>query len=653
MQPRREVWEYGGIPLQSLCPQLDGVQTLLSFHGKLFARSKAGRQGQRIVAPSDVAQVLELTTNQVDVLTEVLAALSFANAAAVGGAAAAAAAPAAPLGQEEIYLHELSLFLLAQLFSKEAQRADAVEYWPDPNSSGFAAAVGGAGFGAGQELLSPTRRSQPGGRSLLRQQLQGHLRAQIMAMRGFGDYLRRNLKPAIEVVLETWPPAPGTLVSERELDRLGFVLGATTGGRGSLEAESISGAVGATHGGPGGQYVPLSVEAAVGALRAVWQEECVDSPRLLAFSTTSLNSSASSPSPKFQRSMGMVAPAGQVDDSAISGVYRGTVVRGEGDLPHGDVRISDCHEAVIYLLAPLQAAFISGCSDCTVVVGAVGRLLRVERCDKVQVIAAANRLLIASCHECSFNVGTPRPPALIGDNRFLRLGPFNTRYERQSVHVREVGLRCDLPNRFDSPVVLVGKDRKSLAGSTSNSPRPGGGAGGGGTSSSSSSSAAAAAAKSSFSLQSPDEFLPFVVPFLGGSGPLAAGAAPALASRWNHLASSAQRGPGPLYLFPLPPDYERALQRRLSLTHDMRNKFKQAGLTKDKERELNDAIQGYFKEWLVGSNLLRQIYDLSTLEKEEMAAASASAAAVGLSPIPGPAGLAEARGGGGGGAGGC
>lgn len=44
----------------------------------------------------------------------------------------------------------------------------------------------------------------------------------------------------------------------------------------------------------------------------------------------------------------------QVDDSAISGVYRGTVVRGEGDLPHGDCRVTDCHEAVIYLLAPLQ-----------------------------------------------------------------------------------------------------------------------------------------------------------------------------------------------------------------------------------------------------------------------------------------------------------
>ena len=50
----------------------------------------------------------------------------------------------------------------------------------------------------------------------------------------------------------------------------------------------------------------------------------------------------------------MQPPLAQVDESAIAGVYRGTVVRGESDLPHGDVRVTDCHEAVIYLLAPLQ-----------------------------------------------------------------------------------------------------------------------------------------------------------------------------------------------------------------------------------------------------------------------------------------------------------
>ncbi|KAG2454002.1 hypothetical protein HYH02_001045 [Chlamydomonas schloesseri] len=669
MLPRREVWEYGGLPIQALCPQLDNVQTLLSFHGKLFARGKPGPNGQRLVSSADVAAVLELTATQVEVLTEVLAALSFASSSTSATPTSTAAAtstapppPGAALGSEEVVLHELSLFLLAQLFSKEAQRADAVEYWPsaDPTGGGFGGGFGGGGFGgggpgsgfAGDSLLSPTRRSSSG-RSLLRQQLQGHLRTQVMAVRGFGDYLRRNLRPALEVALEAWPPAAGgaTPVSARELDRLAFIIGAggsSSVGAGSRAAaaadpEPLSAVVGLSHaGGPGGAYVPLGLDAAASALRSLWAEDAaaaIESPRLLAFS--GLGGSASSPSPKFQRSMGMVAPAGQVDESAIAGVYRGTVVRGESDLPHGDVRVTDCHEAVIYLLAPLQAAFISACSDCTIVVGAVGRMLRVERCDKVTVIAATSRLLVSSCHECAFNVGTPRPPCLIGDNRFLKLGPYNTRYEKQAAHAREVGLRCDLPNRFDSPVVLQGKDRsKGLAGATPSSPRLGS------SSSPASSSAAAAAAKASYSLQPPDEFLPFVVPFVGGAGALAGGAAPPLASRWNHLAASSARGgaTAPLYLFPLPPDYERALQRRLGLTHDMRSKFKQAGLTKDKERDLNDAIQGYFKEWLVGSNLLRQIYDLSTLEKEELAAAAAatSAGAVGLSPPPPQPPLAEA-----------
>lgn len=39
----------------------------------------------------------------------------------------------------------------------------------------------------------------------------------------------------------------------------------------------------------------------------------------------------------------------------------------------------------------------------------------------------------------------------------LTANPSTTRsYERQFHHVREVGLRVDLPNRFDQPVVLVG-----------------------------------------------------------------------------------------------------------------------------------------------------------------------------------------------------
>ena len=55
-----------------------------------------------------------------------------------------------------------------------------------------------------------------------------------------------------------------------------------------------------------------------------------------------------------------------------------------------------------------------------VVVGAVGRVLRVERCERLQLVAAAARILITSCHDCVFYLGVNRPPLLLGDNRFLQ-----------------------------------------------------------------------------------------------------------------------------------------------------------------------------------------------------------------------------------------
>lgn len=51
----------------------------------------------------------------------------------------------------------------------------------------------------------------------------------------------------------------------------------------------------------------------------------------------------------------------------MQGVCKSTVVRGEDDFPDGLLRITDCHDCVVYALAPLQYATVAGCSDCTVV----------------------------------------------------------------------------------------------------------------------------------------------------------------------------------------------------------------------------------------------------------------------------------------------
>lgn len=112
------------------------------------------------------------------------------------------------------------------------------------------------------------------------------------------------------------------------------------------------------------------------------------------------------------------AEGGVVD---IQGVCKSTVAKGEDDFPDGILRITDCHDSVIYALAPLQYASITCCSDCTVVVGAVGKMLRVERCERLQLIAGCVRICISSCHESVFYLGVNRPPLLLGDNRFVQV----------------------------------------------------------------------------------------------------------------------------------------------------------------------------------------------------------------------------------------
>lgn len=64
-----------------------------------------------------------------------------------------------------------------------------------------------------------------------------------------------------------------------------------------------------------------------------------------------------------------------------------------------------------------------------------------------QVIATSVRCYISSCHDCTACLGVNHPPYLIGDNRFISIGPFNTRYERLLQHMAQAGVRQDQPNR--------------------------------------------------------------------------------------------------------------------------------------------------------------------------------------------------------------
>ncbi|KAK8562104.1 hypothetical protein V6N13_148771 [Hibiscus sabdariffa] len=103
----------------------------------------------------------------------------------------------------------------------------------------------------------------------------------------------------------------------------------------------------------------------------------------------------------------------------IEGVSKSSYVKQASDLKNSSVKVINCHDSVIYALAPLRYATLYGCSDATIVLGAVGKAVRVEHCERVQVITASKRVCIVNCRECLFYLGVNQRPLIVGDNHKL------------------------------------------------------------------------------------------------------------------------------------------------------------------------------------------------------------------------------------------
>ncbi len=153
----------------------------------------------------------------------------------------------------------------------------------------------------------------------------------------------------------------------------------------------------------------------------------------------------------------------------VHGVHRATVLRGESDFLSTNsidgenidkdatpktFRVLDCHDAVVYCLAPIDYATISCCTDCIVILGAAGKAVRVERCERVQVVIAAQHVVINTCHDCIFYLAVNRPPVLLGDNRFVQLAPHNAGYDQLEDHVTRSGIKPE-PNAWCNVTPLL------------------------------------------------------------------------------------------------------------------------------------------------------------------------------------------------------
>uniref|UniRef100_M4CGH0 TBCC domain-containing protein 1 n=1 Tax=Brassica campestris TaxID=3711 RepID=M4CGH0_BRACM len=261
-----------------------------------------------------------------------------------------------------------------------------------------------------------------------------------------------------------------------------------------------------------------------------------------------------------------VAPSGR-GPCLIEGVSKTSLVKQASDLRGRSVKVVNCHDSVIYLLAPLRYATVHGCSDTTIVLGAVGKALRVEHCERVHVIAASKRVCIANCRECVLFLGVNQRPLIVGDNHKLQVAPYNTYYSHLEEHMSEVGVEPTI-NKWDKPLALGAVDpHDSLY-------HPAG---------------VVDAQAESAACVDPDQFINFLIP------------------NWFSGEEIGSTKDNP---FPLPEAYMAAQQRNLKNLEETRQSLRETPLEENRKKELSSALHVYFKDWLYASGNIRQLYCL-------------------------------------------
>ncbi|XP_013663543.1 TBCC domain-containing protein 1-like [Brassica napus] len=542
IHPRRVSFEHGLLPIQKLV-FADPIQTLAPVKQKLADAASNNRVGSGVIA-----EALQISGDHARLVLETLGSVLHSEGDPLVGAK--------PEEVESVGadLRDLVLFLYIQSYKKLLPRthkdsAAVADVWPSTSAfDGYLSALSPI-----QLVRSNSRRFMPSQADDEAHQL---------------SYLQKHLANIISLLAE---PVEGEgeeslVLSMEAFEHLGFLV--QFGDKGSDISPLSQATPFFANSDPDMPAVPVPasqvhdwlLQNIASALESITERISgkENGPSNASDQDDAMSDACEAPN--------KVAPSDR-GPCLIEGVSKTSLVKQASDLRGRSVKVVNCHDSVIYLLAPLRYATVHGCSDTTIVLGAVGKALRVEHCERVHVIAAAKRVCIANCRECVFFLGVNQRPLIVGDNHKLQVAPYNTYYSHLEEHMSEVGVEATI-NKWDKPLALGAVDpHDSLS-------HPAG---------------VADAQAESAACVDPDQFINFLIP------------------NWFNGEEIGSTKDNP---FPLPDPYMAAQQRNLKNLEETRQSLRETPLEENRKKELSSALHVYFKDWLYASGNIRQLYCL-------------------------------------------
>ncbi|XP_071737524.1 uncharacterized protein [Rutidosis leptorrhynchoides] len=545
---RREPFEHGLIPLQKLI-FTDATQTLTSLRDKLLQNPIHKLHPHRINS-SVFAETLQISHEHARLVFEIIASVHYSDSDPV------VIAKPDDVDSVGVNVYDLIIFLYIQSYKRllpkgHRDSAAVADVWPSTSAfDGFLSALTPL-----QLARSNVRRAMPSQSDEEAHQL---------------SYIQKHLGNIISLLsdsVENTAEGEDSLVLTMEkFEHLSFLM--YFGDKGSEKIPLSHNAPFFANSDPDMPAAPVPasqvrdwIEQNISsALEHISEKVAIkESGTPNASDSDATMADAYSNTPKASTSVN--------SSSNIEGISKQSYVKQSSELNSSFVKVINCHESVIYLLAPMKYVTIYGCSDATIVLGPVGKAVRIEHCERVHVISAAKRICIANCRECVFFLGVNQQPLIVGDNHKLQVAPYNTFYPQLEEHMKEVGVEAS-PNRWDEPIAL------GLVDPHDSISHPAG--------------VSDCQTESATHLE-PDQFTNFLIP------------------NWFEGEGSGSTKDNP---FPLPDVYMSSQKKNDKNLVEVKQILKETQLEDNRKRELSAALHVYFKDWLYASGNVRQLYCL-------------------------------------------
>ncbi|CAJ2671360.1 unnamed protein product [Trifolium pratense] len=371
IHPRREPFEHGLLPIPKLIFS-DPTQTLISFKHKLIELSSNNR-----VDSVAVSESLQISVEQAKLVVDTIASIL----------------PYESESDDTVDVHDLVLFLYIQSYKRLLPRthkdsAAVADVWPSTSAfDGYLSALSPL-----QLVRSNSKRFTPSQADEESHQL---------------SYLQKHMANIVSLLAE---PVEGEseeslVLTMDRFEHLGLLI--QYGDKGSEGSSLSQSSPFFANSDPDMPAVPVPASQVHDWLL----ENIASALEYIAERTSSKENGPVSASDQDVAMTDASTVSVKVSTSArgasfIEGISKSSYAKHASDIKGSSVKVLNCHESAIYILAPLRYATIYGCSDATIFIGAVGKV-----------------------------------------------APFNTFYSQLEEHMNEVGVLPTV-NRWDEPIAL-------------------------------------------------------------------------------------------------------------------------------------------------------------------------------------------------------